>query len=192
MHSFYDILVQAIGFLGLLFFFISFQVKTNKRFFVMQTLGCLTFSLQFALLGAFSGALSLLVNITRNAMLTKYNESALVRWKGWIAVFSALSLAAALLTWSGPISLLPVATTVAGTIGYWTNNARNIRIANLAVNSAVHAALRRAREVVGRRAERGRHARLDHHLHHPLRLEGARRRPDRSLNEPKERFYGSH
>ena len=32
MHSFYDILVQAIGFLGLLFFFISFQVKTNKRF----------------------------------------------------------------------------------------------------------------------------------------------------------------
>ena len=98
MHSFYDILVQAIGFLGLLFFFISFQVKTNKRFFVMQTLGCLTFSLQFALLGAFSGALSLLVNITRNAMLTKYNESALVRWKGWIAVFSALSLAAALLT----------------------------------------------------------------------------------------------
>ena len=81
MHSFYDILVQAIGFLGLLFFFISFQVKTNKRFFVMQTLGCLTFSLQFALLGAFSGALSLLVNITRNAMLTKYNESALVRWK---------------------------------------------------------------------------------------------------------------
>ena len=48
MHSFYDILVQAIGFLGLLFFFISFQVKTNKRFFVMQTLGCLTFSLQFA------------------------------------------------------------------------------------------------------------------------------------------------
>ena len=131
MHSFYDILVQAIGFLGLLFFFISFQVKTNKRFFVMQTLGCL----QFALLGAFSGALSLLVNITRNAMLTKYNESALVRWKGWIAVFSALSLAAALLTWSGPSRLLPVATTVAGTIGYWTNNARNIRIANLAVNS---------------------------------------------------------
>lgn len=191
MHSFYDILVQAIGFLGLLFFFISFQVKTNKRFFVMQTLGCLTFSLQFALLGAFSGALSLLVNITRNAMLTKYNESALVRWKGWIAVFSALSLAAALLTWSGPISLLPVATTVAGTIGYWTNNARNIRIANLAVNSPCML-LYDVLVSRGRRAERGRHARLDHHLHHPLRLEGARRRPDRSLNEPKERFYGSH
>lgn len=115
MHSFYDILVQAIGFLGLLFFFISFQVKTNKRFFVMQTLGCLTFSLQFALLGAFSGALSLLVNITRNAMLTKYNESALVRWKAGIAVFSACSLAAAAAHHgAAPISLLPVATTVAG------------------------------------------------------------------------------
>ena len=30
---------------------------------------------------------------------------------------------------------LAIDTTVAGTIGYWTNNARNIRIANLAVNS---------------------------------------------------------
>lgn len=134
MHSTYDILVQAIGFLGLLFFFISFQVKTNKTFFIIQTLGCLTFSLQFALLGALSGAVSLLVNITRNIMLTRYS-SRIIRWKGWVFIFSALSFAAALLTWSGPICLLPVIATIAGTIGYWTNNARNIRIANLVLNA---------------------------------------------------------
>ncbi len=131
----HDILVQALGFLGVLLFFASFQVKTNKGLFAMQTLGCLTFSIQFALLGAFSGCLSVLVNIIRNLMLTGYSEHRLIRWKGWIAVFSALSFAAALLTWSGWISLLPVAGTVAGTVGYWTNNAKKIRIANLAVNS---------------------------------------------------------
>lgn len=98
-------------------------------------MGCLTFSLQFALLGTLSGCLSLLVNIVRNTMLTKYNDSAVVRWTGWIVVFSTMSLATALLTWNGWISLLPVARTVAGTIGYWTNNAKKIRIANLTVNA---------------------------------------------------------
>lgn len=135
MENLQDIVIQAIGFLGVLFFFISFQVKSNKGLFAMQTLGCITFSIQFALLGALSGCLSVLINVLRNLMLTKYNDSRLVRWKGWIAVFSLLSLVTALSTWSGWISLLPVAGTTAGTVGYWTNNAKKIRIANLAVNS---------------------------------------------------------
>ena len=121
--------------MGALFFFLSFQTKTNCSLLVLQTLGCLTFSVQFALLGAFSGSLSLLVNIVRNAMLTKYNTSRVVRWKGWIAVFSALTLTIALLTWNGWISFLPVIGTIAGTIGYWTNNAKKIRLANLVANS---------------------------------------------------------
>ena len=121
--------------MGALFFFLSFQTKTNRSLLVLQTLDCLTFSVQFALLGAFSGSLSLLVNIVRNAMLTKYNTSRVVRWKGWIAVFSALTLMIALLTWNGWISFLPVIGTIAGTIGYWTNNAKKIRLANLVANS---------------------------------------------------------
>lgn len=74
MGTWHDILVQGIGFLGVLFFFISFQTKSNKSLFAMQVLGCLTFSLQFALLGALGGCLNLLVNIVRNMMLTKYND----------------------------------------------------------------------------------------------------------------------
>ena len=62
-------------------------------------------------------------------------KSRVVRWKGWIAVFSALTLTIALLTWNGWISFLPVIGTIAGTIGYWTNNAKKIRLANLVANS---------------------------------------------------------
>ncbi|MGI6003687.1 MAG: YgjV family protein [Lachnospiraceae bacterium] len=135
MGSWHDILIQAIGFLGVLFFFISYQVKDNRRLFIIQTLGCLTFSLQFALLGAFGGCLSLFINITRNIMLTKYDECKAIRWKGWIAVFAALSIVSALFTWDGWISILPVVGTVSGTIGCWTNNAGKIRAVNLCVNS---------------------------------------------------------
>lgn len=124
-------LIQAIGFLAVLFFFMSFQVKTNKGLFIMQMLGCLTFSVQFALLGAFSGCLSQLINIARNIMLTRYNDSRIVRWKGWVVIFSALAVGVMLFTWSGWVSILPATGTVMGTIGSWTNNARKIRITNL-------------------------------------------------------------
>lgn len=123
--------IQAIGFVGVLLFLASYQVRSNKGLFVLQTLGCLTFCVQFALLGAYSGCLSLAVTITRNAMLTRYQDSGLVRWKGWAAVFSVLCLASALLTWNGPASLLPAAGVSAGTIACWTNNARTIRVVNL-------------------------------------------------------------
>ena len=112
MENWYNFIVQAIGFLGVLFFFISFQMKTNKSLFIMQTLGCLTFSVQFILLGALSGCLSLIINIVRNMMLTKYNDYKMIRWKGWVVVFSMLSLLAALFTWNGWGSILPVAGTI--------------------------------------------------------------------------------
>lgn len=130
----YGILIQAIGFAGVLFFLISYQVKSNQLLFLLQTLGCFTFGAQFALLGAYSGCLSLLVCIARNLMLTQYNRCRLVRWNGWAVFFSALCLAAALATWNGPADLLPAVGTVAGTAACWTNNARNIRAVNLTVN----------------------------------------------------------
>lgn len=133
--NWFDILTQAIGFAGALFFFISFQVKANRSLFVLQTLGCACFCAQFALLGAYSGCLSLLLSIVRNIMLTRYTSSRVVRWKGWIAVFSAATLTLALFTWDGWISLLPAAGAIAGTFGYWSNNARKIRLANLLVTS---------------------------------------------------------
>lgn len=132
--NWYDVFIQAIGFAGVLFFLTSYQVRSNKLLFVLQTLGCLTFGVQFALLGAYSGCLSLLVCIVRNLVLTQYNRSKLIRWKGWAVVFSALCLAAALITWNGPVSLFPVVGTVAGTAAFWTNNAKYIRIANLSIN----------------------------------------------------------
>lgn len=133
--NWFDILTQAIGFAGALFFFISFQVKANRSLFVLQTLGCACFCAQFVLLGAYSGCLSLLLSIVRNIMLTRYTSSRAVRWKGWIAVFSAATLTLALFTWDGRISLLPAAGAIAGTFGYWSNNARKICLANLLVTS---------------------------------------------------------
>lgn len=130
MHIF----IQMIGFVGLLFFFISYQLKTNKLLFFMQGLGCLTFSLQFALLGTYSGAVNLFISSLRNFMLIRFKESKIIRWKGWIFILCGISILTVILTWNGPLGILPAVGTISTTIGYWTNNAKKLRIINLFVN----------------------------------------------------------
>ena len=63
-------------------FILSYQIKSNRWLFLLQLIGSAHFCLQFFLLDAFSGCLSLAVNILRNAMMMKYNDWKWVRWKG--------------------------------------------------------------------------------------------------------------
>ncbi len=131
----FKILIQIIGFFGVFLFLLSFQVRSNIRLFLIQTMGCFTFVLQFALLGAYSGCLTLLVNIVRNTMLIRYKKWEWIRWKGWVVIFSLICIGIAVKTWNGPASLLPLIGTISGTVGYWTNNAKYIRLSNLGITS---------------------------------------------------------
>ncbi len=125
------IIIQGIGFAGLALFVISFQLRSNRALFLSQSLGSVMFGLQFLLLGSLSGCLSLILVIVRNMLLMRYQEWSWVRWKGWIAIFSAFCVAILVFTWDGPISILPYLAVQVGTIMYWTNNAQMIRLSNL-------------------------------------------------------------
>ena len=131
----FSIITQLIGYLGLLAFIISYQTKSNRRLYVIQMIGVLLFTLQFALLGAISGCLSLALTAVRNIMLYKYNDWSWIRSKIWPVILCVLFTVVLVLTWAGPISLLAYAASVVSTICYWTNNARNLRAANLFVSS---------------------------------------------------------
>lgn len=76
-----DIIIQGIGFIAVALFITSYQIKSNRLLFLFQLLGSALFCLQFFLLGAISGCLSLAVNILRNALMMKYKEWAWVRSK---------------------------------------------------------------------------------------------------------------
>lgn len=128
-------MIQAIGFVGVLFFIISYQIKSNKMLFLMQLLGTAMFCSQFMLLGAFSGAANLIGIMVRNALLMKYRDWAWIRSKWTEIVFLVFFTAAFILTWQGPLSLLPYAAVVSTTIAYWTDNAQKIRLGNLVCGS---------------------------------------------------------
>ena len=127
--------VQGMGFVAVAVFIASYQIKSNRWLFLMQLLGSALFCLQFFMLGAFSGCLSLAVNILRNALMTKYDEWKWVRQKWCPALVILLFVAALLVTWNGPVSLLAFVASVTSTIAYWTNSPRKIRMVNVACAS---------------------------------------------------------
>ncbi len=125
------IIIQAIGFIGVAFFIASYQMRSNQLLFMFQLIGCIIFILQFSLMGAYTGALSLTVNVIRNLLLLKIGK-----WK-WVE--SKLTLLAVLIllavvtayTWAGWISILPFMSVGISSIGYWTNSAQKIRLSQL-------------------------------------------------------------
>ena len=128
-----NLFIQGIGFVGTLLFFVSFQFRTNRSLFRVQFLSYLFYTVHLLLLGAVTGAVSYIINTFRSVCLGS-------RWKfaqrnEMCAILCLMQIAALIFTWSGWLSLLPVAANIASTIGGYTNNAQKIRIAGMAINS---------------------------------------------------------
>ena len=120
--------VQAIGFIGVAFFIASYQIKSNRALFACQLTGCIIFCIQFFIMGAYTGALSLIVNIIRNILLLKMNDWRWVKSKITLSVIIIMLAGITIYTWAGWISLLPFVSVAVTSIGYWTNNAQKIRL----------------------------------------------------------------
>ncbi len=127
----YMVFVQTIGYLGVLFFLISYQIKSNRALFLLQLIGCLLFAIQFFLLGAATGAISLSVNIIRNILLLKIDSWKWVKNRSTLAGIIVILVFVTIYTWDGPLSLLPFLMVSVTSIGYWTNNAKRIRQSQL-------------------------------------------------------------
>ena len=124
------ILAQIIGIVGIGCYILSYQIKSNHWLYIIQTIGCSMFCIQYWMLDAITGCVSLIILICRNCLLMRYHEWKWVQWKGWVVIFSALAVGNMILTWQGPAGILTCVGLIAGNIGMWTDNARNIRIAN--------------------------------------------------------------
>ena len=126
-----EYIVQGIGFVAVVFFILSYQMKSNRLLFLFQLIGCSIFAVQFVILGAYNGALSLLINILRNVLLLKANVWRWVRSKKTMLGIIALLIIFMIWTWNGWTSLLPLVSVGVTTVGYWTDNAQKIRLSQL-------------------------------------------------------------
>lgn len=125
--------VQAVGFLGTVLFFLSYQCKSNKQLFRVQFVSYFCYTVHLLMLGAVTGGFSYILNTVRSFCLGSRN--AFLKGKGMCAILCVLQVATLLLTWDGWWSVLPVAANIASTVGGYTHNPRKIRAAGMFINS---------------------------------------------------------
>lgn len=127
------ILVQLVGFIGTGLFFLSFQCRENRNLFRVQLFSYFFYTLHLLLLGAVTGGASYIINGLRSFCLQSKWEFA--KSNGMCVILCCLQIAAMGLTWSGWLSVLPVAANIASTIGGYTRNPQKVRIAGMFINS---------------------------------------------------------
>ena len=127
------IFIQAIGILGTLLFFLSYQCKSNKNLFRVQFMSYLCYTVHLLMLGAITGGISYVLNTVRSFCLGGKNKFLKGKWM--CVIICILQVLALVFTWDGWWSILPVAANIAATIGGYTYNGRKIRAVGIFINS---------------------------------------------------------
>lgn len=125
-----DILIQAIGFIGIALNIIAVQFNKHWQIILVKTLGSFMFVIQYILLKAWTGAAMDGIGILRNIIFiftVKRGKPTLL----WIIFFAALTVTFGVLTFEGLISLLAITAKLLSCIAYGINNPRTIRYLGL-------------------------------------------------------------
>lgn len=123
-----DILAQIVGILGTCAAFISFQLKENKKFFILQSTSGALFALNFLMLGAYTGSLLNLINIYRGAVMAGGKKT---RKLFFLVSIQLLYIVATVFTYTNIFSLIALAAQLIGTFAMWSQNGKTIRILQL-------------------------------------------------------------
>lgn len=123
MQSTNFILIQSIGFVALLLFALSFQLKTKQKILGVQVFSFLFWSLHYALLGAWTGMALTLLNSLR--VFTFYKYKGRPRWLLYIFLFLALLFT--VITWEGYISLFVLGGVFFATISTFQEDEQKLR-----------------------------------------------------------------
>lgn len=121
------LIIQIIGFFGLLFVVISFQ--KNKRSFTLlsQLVAASFFTVHFFLLNAFTAAAMNLTSASRAYVFNLRESNKWINSPITMYMFIALFWIAGLLTWQGLISILPILSMTLECFALWSRDTRRLR-----------------------------------------------------------------
>lgn len=126
-----DVITQIIGILGMIFAVISFQYKKNTHFFIMQGIVNCLFFVHFLLLGQPAGAFMNLLGLFRSICLNVKKLRNVVSEIVLILCFIAVTI----IFYENWLTILILVAQLTGTVAYWLDNGKVIRICQLAISS---------------------------------------------------------
>jgi len=121
------IIIQLIGFIGLLFVVISFQKDRRSFTLISQLVAALFFTAHFSLLSAWTGAAMNGLSATRAYVFNLRDSKKWVNNKIVMYIAILFFWIAGLLTWQGYVSLLPVISLTLESFALWCKNTKYMR-----------------------------------------------------------------
>ena len=108
----------------------AFQSNQHKNIMCIKLLSELAFTIQFLLMGAWTGAAMDAISVVRNYIFYRVVKKEKTTSK-WIVFFSALMLVIGIMTWEGPMSLFAIFGKIMTTISYGMIHPKKIRLFTL-------------------------------------------------------------
>ena len=125
------IISQLIGAVAATLLLLSFQQRTHKRIVVMQIFSGLLFSVQYLMIGAYEGMVGNIVGLTRGIAYSFRNKSKLVDSFACPVIFAILAGLGGLVTYSSPVSLLPMSAMMISSFVLWNPKTQQLRALTL-------------------------------------------------------------
>lgn len=131
-----EILGHIIGAIGVLLFFISYQVKNKNMLLMIQTIATSLLCLQYVLIGAYSGFALNIVCALRNVILFICEKK---RIKSvWIPVFLAFLMpVACFFSWEGCVSLFILSGLMINTVCMGVLDTQKLRYSIILTSSLI-------------------------------------------------------
>ncbi len=126
-----EVIAQVIGLIAMAVCISSFQFKKNKHLFIVQGISSTLFFAHYLLLGqeagAFMNLLSILRSVCLNVKIFRNRVCEILLVIGFVMV--------AALTYENWLTILILVAQIGGTIVFWQNKAKRIRIFQLSISS---------------------------------------------------------
>ncbi|MBP5648309.1 YgjV family protein [Candidatus Saccharibacteria bacterium] len=127
------ILGQAFGIFALICTVISMQLKEKKPLMVLQTASEAFVVAQYLVKGAITGSLLAIVSFVRDLIFTKHHKHRTPLWV--LLVIYAIMTVFTIISWTGPLSVLPYVGSLIYAWSLWYGKVKWIRLGNAVGNS---------------------------------------------------------
>lgn len=126
----YSALTQAVGLVGTLAVILSYQCKSTWKMVLVLALSAILFAVHYFMLGRTGGAVSQILYAV-NMFLLNDRTHPFASWTGWRWIITLALVVMTVMTWEGPLSLLPCFSSIANTHANWTRRGKIIRLNRL-------------------------------------------------------------
>ena len=110
---------------------ISISVRSRRQSLKIQSAGCLLEALYSFTIGALTGAFINVINFIRSGLFVRRDEFGRFSYLLILVFFDLVILGNCLLTWAGPVSLLPTIGSLVRTYCLWQSDMRLIRVSGI-------------------------------------------------------------